>query len=393
MSSKRRLYLNLKQSITKLFKTPAHYLKEMTGKWSIFDKPYLDQDYRAMHLKWSAPTWGGSGGAVSPRVWPIKSRIHTVIFSEGDCSLTTFGGECGEVITIGGWISNPYLWEGAIDYAWTVTSSEPENASIIGVEKSLHGISVTIEVQLSDDWTGTATICAKAVMSNGQMLKEIAWEVPGFLGHHRVTSGWIPSFEYALANLLPLYEKLKRPSYDCGCVDIEIACCDGSGMAWDSAGSASTIAREASATVAITDSTEMGGPYTWSVSGTGFTLDNATTVGLTNTLNADATACGSAEITVTGCDGTVVTGYVRCTTGAWIETNRCIGTCAGGVSFSCYMTVGKKQYWNAYYLYGCVITCPSFICPGGSCDDSSRECPAYANASNCGQYREYEWEC
>jgi hypothetical protein len=98
-----------------------------------------------------------------------------------------------------------------------------------------------------------------------------------------------------------------------------IGSCDDTGIAWDYDVSAETVAREASVSVAISDSLgTRGSPYSWSVSGVGFTLDNATTTGLTNTLNADDTACGSAEITVTGCGGKPVTGYVRCTTGVWL---------------------------------------------------------------------------
>jgi len=48
-----------------------------------------------------------------------------------------------------------------------------------------------------------------------------------------------------------------------------------------------TIQRNQSVAISV-----IGGipPYTWSVSGTGFTLASETTWGLSNTLNADATA-------------------------------------------------------------------------------------------------------
>ena len=94
--------------------------------------------------------------------------------------------------------------------------------------------------------------------------------------------------------------------------------CEGSTITWDDAGSADIIDRNSSCAVAITDDLGKGGPYVWSVSGTGFALDYAQTAGLTNTLTAWGTACGSATITVTGCNGTVVTGYVRCMTGSWV---------------------------------------------------------------------------
>lgn len=363
MSSRRRPYLNLKQSITELFKTPAHWLKEQTGKWSIFEKPYLDQEYRQMHLNWSWPRWGGSGGSVPPHVWPEKSRKHTFIFSEGDCSIWSFGGDCGEIVTISGWIWDPYFTTGGTTWDWKAVSSHPEEAKIISIESSLFGISVDIEVQLSDTWTGTAVISVSATMIGGTMLKEIAYEIPSHFGKVRLTPGWIPNIKFAFANLLPLYEKRATIIHNCGTVDIEIACCDDSGMAWDSVTSAETVAREASAGIAITDSTGMGGPYTWVVSGTGFWFDagysitSEETIGLGNTLYADATACGSATITVTGCNGTVVTAYVRCTTGVWsaytiiCDAGRgCFG------AYICQVIEGNREN------YSC-LDCVPYDCP------------------------------
>ena len=57
-------------------------------------------------------------------------------------------------------------------------------------------------------------------------------------------------------------------------------------------------------------------PYSWSVSGTGFSV-NTDAEGLSNTLSADATACGAATIKVVDNDGSSTDGYVRCTAGTW----------------------------------------------------------------------------
>ncbi len=81
-------------------------------------------------------------------------------------------------------------------------------------------------------------------------------------------------------------------------------------MAWDEETSAKTINREDSVTVAITG---LNGPFTWSVAGLDFTLAALETEGLENLLIAGPDACGSATITVTGCDDTEAIGYVRCT--------------------------------------------------------------------------------
>jgi len=87
-------------------------------------------------------------------------------------------------------------------------------------------------------------------------------------------------------------------------------------IAYDYGTSAAEIVRETSETVYVMANNT---PLTWTVSGTGFSLEHAETEGLGNVLHADETACGSATITVTGCDGQQATGYVRCTTGRWVE--------------------------------------------------------------------------
>lgn len=86
-------------------------------------------------------------------------------------------------------------------------------------------------------------------------------------------------------------------------------------LEYDTVNSAETIDRNGSANLVVIGN---NGPYTWSVSGTGFTLETEDEpTGPTNALHADGSACGAATITVTGCDGTQVHGYVRCATGVW----------------------------------------------------------------------------
>jgi len=60
-------------------------------------------------------------------------------------------------------------------------------------------------------------------------------------------------------------------------------------------------------------------PYSWSVSGTGFDLEEYQTTELSNILFADDTACGSADITITDASGNTAKGSVRCTAGKWVK--------------------------------------------------------------------------
>lgn len=76
-------------------------------------------------------------------------------------------------------------------------------------------------------------------------------------------------------------------------------------------------------------------PLSWSVAGTGFSLEHAETDSCGNILHADETACGPATITVTGCDSQETIGYVRCTTGDWVLiNNECVMPGPGEVVLS-----------------------------------------------------------
>jgi len=413
MSSRHRLYLNLKKSITELFKTPAHYLKELTGKHSLFEKPYLGGDYQQMHLNLPVPTWKRPEGEGGGRLWPPGSKKFFVIFDEGICWLGTINGSCGETISVSGSIA--LIPPGSLDrsYGWSVTSSDPAGARITGIDYSFAGLSASIQIQIGDNFTGTVTICARAAMVSGSALKELRYDVPPLAigGIKKKLVEWTPSWEYARNNLLPYYVKRQTPSWDCGCVDLEVECesCDDSGIAWDSVNSAETIARPngdgGTAAVYITDSLGTGGPYTWSVSGTGFTLNSTQTEGLSNTLNADGGSCGSATIKVTGCAETVVTGYVRSTEGSWGAWQEVCVDCASADNFPCTIIEGNIRYYTGV---GCICpeasnTCPLYCCgfwqgcgvePCGDC-----QFPCHCGTGSCvgvirvgRSYYQY-WEC
>jgi len=115
---------------------------------------------------------------------------------------------------------------------------------------------------------------------SGLTVADECWDGEGggqnFTGNHNYPSGWFPEFQYDPNNP----EEIDRNS------SVEISV--------------------------------IGGfpPYTWEVSGTGFSVLSSTTYRM-NTLSADNTACGSATITVTDKYGDICTGFVRCTTGQW----------------------------------------------------------------------------
>jgi len=141
MSSRQRLYLNLKKSIIKLFKTPAHYLKELTGKHSLFEKPYLGGDYQQMHLNLPVPTWKRPEGKGGGPLWP-PARKHTFVFDDGMCTAWSFGGACGETATISGWVSMLPPGSSEQVISWSAISHDDSLVTILAVESSLGGKSV-----------------------------------------------------------------------------------------------------------------------------------------------------------------------------------------------------------------------------------------------------------
>lgn len=195
-----------------------------------------------------------------------------------------------------------------------------------------------------------------------------------------------------------------------------------------------TIDREGTANVIIT-----GGctSYSWSVSGTGFSFANATTLARVNTLIADETACGTASITVTDDCGTTVTGEVRCTEGEWViqgyanwsglpDAAKCVaqGSAAGCDATTVEEIVGGERWkiWNhtclghalglgdpctgieditwvkeSGYLdifvdppCGSPHSCAPGSCTGGSPDCSGRWCYGCVMVGNCIYYK---WSC
>lgn len=133
-------------------------------------------------------------------------------------------------------------------------------------------------------------------------------------------------------------------------------------------------------------------PYSWSVSGTGFSVDTQKD-GPSNILAADGTACGAAEITVLDSDGnpaTSATGYVReMHYSGWVLQPELTNTCPepGEATqvhnfFMASRIVGKvkieeKAVRGAGYPW-------KERCYGvGYCDGFGSECNGVCTAANC----------
>lgn len=200
-------------------------------------------------------------------------------------------------------------------------------------------------------------------------------------------------------------------------------------------GNATIMGRSTSQPVVV-----IGGvaPYFWNISGgKGFSLESDVTDDSANLVITDASACGTAHITVTDACGVVCTGYMKCTYGQWaLKSESC------GLSGSGYLTGGYASYGACndaagggieFYLeritgyqkqtitgQNCAFGFWAYECPGGDalCDNPdvapSGECLTYSGAEyrgsndcypanipnsvmECATFwkdpRYYEWEC
>ena len=85
-------------------------------------------------------------------------------------------------------------------------------------------------------------------------------------------------------------------------------------LEWDAEASADTVSASGSVVVAVKNGTP---PYQWSVQGNDFSLADASTDGITNTLIAGPDACGTATVSVTDFCGDQAVGEVLSTNGTW----------------------------------------------------------------------------
>ena len=263
-----------KESVGNFYKADVRFLKEVVGRESEFEKPYLDEDYRKMHFDFPLPDWPPFP---DPLPWPEIPPGPEPGLSL--CGITCYipgGGDCTEPI----WC-HPSIWCGT-DMScnlcsWTVTGATTGYTwkhIVDGVPSKTRGIEIWIDENLLTE--GKALIHAQMRDPCGNLCGEDL-EVTCKVCPPDIVISWDS--------------------------DLNLTVGQGNGGF-------------ATAAVKVKDGL---GPYTWSVAGTGFSMQDAVTNGVNNVLQADATACGLATVTVTDFCGDSVTGYVRCTAGQWTE--------------------------------------------------------------------------
>ncbi len=340
--SKRKPYHHLKLSMKEFFSKPVRYLKEFYGKESLMDKPYRTDGRPEMHH--DIPEYPGFPPWARPRLPEIPRfqkvpplpgipDFPPVKFPESrfeqpgvaspwvrpeESMGTPLGRRPGEPAMSP---ENVWMWSpqcGVQGYIDCLSKGEVGffNASSEKRKDAVWGIEVSDPDLVSAEIIKLKTRDKIKILVTGLTDPDVAQIVIVcvFMATYKITG--YRSVPYPRGSGYDTTHEKKIPikrmdTVDCGCINITMPCeCLGIAdpLTWNYAGSIDTIARNGSGTVAVLGGT---GPYSWTVSGTGFTLDHSITVGLSNTLNADNTACGSAEITVTDKCGQTVTGYIR----------------------------------------------------------------------------------
>jgi hypothetical protein len=153
------------------------------------------------------------------------------------------------------------------------------------------------------------------------------------------------------------------------------------GPVYDWSRNPQTIANSGSATIYIIDPVDPDNfgdpPFTWTVSGTGFSFPVKKTSGRSNTIVTNSSPCGTGRITVRDVCGKSTTGYIRAVSGTWSSVSAfCIPECQGtdrpGDGYCIY---GKHRMSNSYPISltcggGCGCgNCVTQDC-AGRCDDT-----------------------
>lgn len=267
---------------------------------SEFKKPYYDDEFPEMEHYYASPVIDVPGGhspylpegRTPDQCWDVCKKNHSGAYFDDDCYLYI-------------WADSRLTLEGSeaiIDNSYSVVMEQIDDAPIDGISRAIYKSTESISSNTNVIWTVVQ-----------------------------------PLFE-ACPGVDPVHAKSCRKTYDeskrCSKID------------WDDTTSSETIGQSDTALIAVING---NAPYAWTITaGSGFTLADASTTGVTNTLISDGAACGTVEIKVVDADGGIATGAVRCTTGDWIEHT----TCNWVGAQICLWTKGGDRYYIEFQCLG-----------------------------------------
>jgi len=200
------------------------------SKESIFEKPYLDEDYRQMHLNMPEPRWGRRGPAASPGMWP-KQAIGEYIWPDVDCWAHIWSPvRCGESFSGGAWIAGIGLGGSTSDdeFAWTVQSSEGE-VKITEATSSIWSLIFDFKGEVGSTFEGTAIISIVAKKGSPYLKR---WKAYYTIPAWATKLGLPPEMfkpRQAYASLVPIprifgVEYYDNTTYPCNAVELKVTC-------------------------------------------------------------------------------------------------------------------------------------------------------------------------
>ena len=314
--SARRPYLKLKDSIVDFFKEPTRYLKETIMVESAFEKPYWDGEYQMMHLDLPTPDWpeggydGGPGQGGDPRKYPVRLCPGCALYADPT-------SDCDFPVEIHAGIFCTNTPQAATDTILKAIKDERNPTVVAGDSK--------LEV--------FAQVGAISSVNIGE------WAMLG------------PSASVYVDKNIPKHTICGIMTDGAGnqcmaCVDVECACsCDDNVMTIDAANTDLTIAAGGTAAVAVTEGCP---PYTWSISGLGYSI-----VPLGESVSQTATVTCAAGACITNyTDSCVVTVVDQCRSVNTTIKNTSGDFCLTGQSFSNYPSQSCNNVYNNCTLWG-----------------------------------------
>jgi len=287
----------------------------------------------------AAMTKDGSGEPIKKDIiqdYPCGSEPgHS--FRSSPLNIYAIGRDSSVVLYVEGGCPN-FTWESDNEWATfetaetsvrynTITSSADEGQDTIVTVTDANGLEVTISVPYSGASTCCEDVPIEFALQTDRDEIVLGGDTVIFLDGGCSPFTWeVDDEELTLANAATNSRRNKLTASGdatkgtltvtdlCEASVTACLCFDPSGFGYDTENSGETVDRSDSAEIFVE-----GGcpPFTWAVAGTDFSFDDETTSERQNTLNAGASACGTATVTVTDDCGDEVTGYVRCTYGVW----------------------------------------------------------------------------
>lgn len=356
--------LGRKSSLVEFYKAPLRYLKASNTIESAFEKPYRDLDYQLMHLDIPAPDWP---------TWNFAWEI-----SRGGPQVGEFPGcrGCG----INHW-----------DIRKVDCATKPVNFHASWWCSS--------EESMGQDWKTKGVGDIEVTVILGEILSI----------EDGVFSGIFPDKDIYLNPAEPLHILVATMTdiYGTPCVDTleqecEVCECPSGTFAFDDGSTDDTIDPGGTISIYIVEGCP---PYSWSVSGTGYSLGSAQTTTNENTLTSANGACGvayalQAKVTVTDNCGEEVEFTIRNTGGSqWVRVGAFCNNsgCAQGTTEHTFDYVESGCRWD--HLCTSIGSTECSECgprgPGNYCPEDTESAGDYCTVAHpcCNNQNYEEWRC